>query len=107
MRLGEVTLEDWMPLHFSGITDGSTIQVLKPYVRVTILKNHGTEIFWRLERKDSIKGVKAKLTTAQSSAPMTFYLCYGITEKEKYQGVKEFHMLAHIGCFKNYGFQSF
>ena len=82
VRLGEVTLEDWMPLHFSGITDGSTIQVLKPYVGVTILKNHGTEIFWRLERKDSIKEVKAKLTTAQSSAPMTFYLCYGITEKE-------------------------
>ena len=25
----------------------------------------------------------------------------------KYQGVKEFHMLARIGCFKNYGFQSF
>ena len=31
------------------------------------------------------------------------------TEKKqrKYQGVKEFHMLARIGCFKNYGFQSF
>ena len=25
----------------------------------------------------------------------------------EYQGVKEFHMLARIGCFKNYGFQSF
>ena len=25
----------------------------------------------------------------------------------QYQGVKEFHMLARIGCFKNYGFQSF
>ena len=25
----------------------------------------------------------------------------------KYQGVKEFHMLVRIGCFKNYGFQSF
>ena len=82
VRLGEVTLEDWMPLHFSGIMAGSKIQVLNPYVGVTILNNHGTEIFWRLERKDSIKEVKAKLTRAQSSAPMTFYLCYGITEKE-------------------------
>ena len=27
--------------------------------------------------------------------------------KLEYQGVKEFHMLARIGCFKNYGFQSF
>ena len=81
VRLGEVTLQDWMPHHFSGITDGSQIQVLKPYVGVTILNNHGTELFWRLERKDSIKEVKAKLTTAQSSAPMTFYLCYGITGK--------------------------
>ena len=25
---------------------------------------------------------------------------------KEYQGVKEFHMLARIGCFKNYGFQS-
>ena len=30
-----------------------------------------------------------------------------VTEHNKYQGVKEFHMLARIGCFKNYGFQSF
>ena len=61
VRLGEVTLEDWMPLHFSEIMAGSKIQVLNPYVGVTILNNHGTEIFWRLERKDSIKDVKAKL----------------------------------------------
>ena len=32
----------------------------------------------------------------------------GLHMKTKnYQGVKEFHMLARIGCFKNYGFQSF
>ena len=34
-------------------------------------------------------------------------LFYGKWICFKYQGVKEFHMLARIGCFKNYGFQSF
>ena len=36
-----------------------------------------------------------------------FSLRWRYDENEKYQGVKEFHMLARIGCFKNYGFQSF
>ena len=66
IRLGDIMLEDPMPLHFYGIGDGSTLALLKPYICATIVNNHGTEIFWRLERKDSIKEFKAKLANAQS-----------------------------------------
>ena len=54
IRFGVVTLEDPMPLHFYGINDGSTLNILKPYVSVTIENNHGTETFWRLDRKDRL-----------------------------------------------------
>ena len=67
ISLGDITLEDPMPLHFYGIKDGSTLALLKPYICATIVNNHGTEIFWRLERKDSIKEFKAKLANAQSA----------------------------------------
>ena len=35
------------------------------------------------------------------------FLQQEITKGNKYQGVKEFQMLARIGCFENYDFQSF
>ena len=47
--------------------NGSKIDVLKPYLNVTIVNNKGTEIFWRLKRKDTISEVKAKLATVQPS----------------------------------------
>ena len=47
------------------------------------------------------KGSKPQLIKVTSMP--TFHL----RKMFKYQGVKEFHMLARIGCFKNYGFQSF
>ena len=71
IRLVDVTLEDQMPLHFYEIMNGSKLNVLKPYVNVTILNNKGTEIFWRLKRKDTIQEVKAKLATAQTATAST------------------------------------
>ena len=68
IRLGDVTLEDQMPLHFSEIMNGSKLNVLKPYVNVTIVNNKGTEIFWRLNRKDTIKEVKSKLAAVQTAS---------------------------------------
>ena len=68
IRLGDVTLEDPMLLYFYGIKNGSKLNVLKPYVNVTVMNNKGTEIFWRLNRKDSIKEIKAKLATVQASS---------------------------------------
>ena len=64
VRLGDVTLEDPMPLHFYGIQDGSKLNVIKPYIRVTVLNNHGKLIYWRLNRKDIIKEVKVKLAAS-------------------------------------------
>ena len=74
VMLGDVSLENPIPLHFYGIKDDSTLEVLKPYVGITIENNHGTEIFWRLDRKDTIKEAKTKLATIHSSAPMKLYL---------------------------------
>ena len=74
IRLGDVTLEDPMPLHFCGIKDGSKVDVLKPYANVKIQNNKGAAIYWRLDRKDTINEVKVKLATAQSNIPMRFYL---------------------------------
>ena len=68
IRLGDVTLEDQMPLHFHEIMNGSKLNVIKPYVNVTIMNNKGTEIFWRLNRKDTIKEVKVKLAAVQNSS---------------------------------------
>ena len=68
IKLGDVTLEDPMPLHFYEIMDGSKLNVLKPYVNVTILNNKGTEIFWRLKRRDTIKEVKTKLATVKTAS---------------------------------------
>ena len=64
IRLEEVTLEDPMPLHFYRIVDGSKLEAVKPYVNVMVETNHGTEIYWCLDRKDTIRKVKAELATS-------------------------------------------
>ena len=71
IRLGDVTLEDQMPLHFYEIMNGSKLKVIKRYVDVTIMNNKGTEIFWRLKSRDTIKEVKAKLAVVQNSSGST------------------------------------
>ena len=69
LRLGDAILEDdAMPLHFYGITNGTSVTVLKPYVRVTFVDNYGQELYSRIERKDTIREVKRSLFAAGSSA---------------------------------------
>ena len=67
VRLGDTILEDAMPLHFYSITEGSLLMLLKSYVGVRIENNHGTVVYWRINRKETIKEVKAKLATIKSS----------------------------------------
>ena len=67
IRLGDVTLEDPMPLHFYGIRDGSRLDVVKPYVDVRVENNKGGKIFWRLKRQDAIGDVKIKLATSSKT----------------------------------------
>ena len=64
IRLGDVTLEDTMPLHFFKIVDGSKLDLIKPYIRVMVKNNHGDLICWRLDRKDTIREVKVKLAAS-------------------------------------------
>ena len=65
IKLGDDTLEDPMPLHFYGIKNGTKLELLKPYVDVTIENNFGNKIYWRLRRKDLIKDVKVKVASTQ------------------------------------------
>ena len=74
IRLRDVTLEDPLPLHFYGIKDGSILSILKPYVSVTIQNNHGNNLYWRLNRKDTIREVKKKL--GQSTYQLKFDIKY-------------------------------
>ena len=67
IRLGDVTLEDPMPLHFHGIREGSMLNIMKPYVGVMVETNKGAKIFWRLKRKDTIGDVKIKLATSSNT----------------------------------------
>ena len=55
VSLGDVTLEDPMPLHFYGIVDGSRLDIVRPYVNVMIQNSRGGFLHWRLHRKDTIK----------------------------------------------------
>ena len=73
IRPGDITLEEQMPLHFHGIKNGSKLEVVKPYVAVTVENNYGTEILWRIDRQDTIRGIKSKLAGNQSQVPMTYY----------------------------------
>ena len=63
IRLGDITLEDSMPLHFYGVKEGSKLEAMKPHVNVTLENTKGTEIYWRLNRKDTIRDIKIKLPT--------------------------------------------
>ena len=65
IRLGDITLEDLMPLHFYGVQNGTKLELLKPYVGVMIENNFGHKIYWRLKRKDFIKDVKVKVASTQ------------------------------------------
>ena len=87
VRLGDVILEDPIPLHFYGVQRGTKLSVIKPYIGVTIENNHGTEIFWRLDRMDTIKEATTKLATIHFSNKMRFNLykhslgTHGITRR--------------------------
>ena len=81
IRLGDITLDDPMPLHFHGVSDGSLLNVLKPYVSVTIDNNLRSSLYWRLNRKDTIREVKTKLT--QYASQMKFDVSY------KYESITE------------------
>ena len=63
IRLGDITLEDSMPLHFYGVKEGSQLEAMKHHVNVTLENTKGTEIYWRLNRKDTIRDIKIKLPT--------------------------------------------
>ena len=65
--LGDIILENPMPLHFYGITNGSKLSVIKPYVTVSVEDNHGDVICKRLNRKDTIQEVKVKLSSSTRS----------------------------------------
>ena len=68
IRLKDVTLENPVPLHFYGIKAGSQLEAVKPYVNVTLENTRGTEIYWRLNRKDTIGEVKVKLPTRSTGS---------------------------------------
>ena len=74
IKLGDVTLEDPMPLHFYGIKDESALNIFKQYINVTVQNNRGETLSWRLDRKDSIKEVKSELAAVHSLSPIKFYL---------------------------------
>ena len=69
IRLGNLTLEDPMPLHFYGIKDGSMLNIMKPYVGVMVENNKGNTICWHLNRKDAIGDVKVRLATSSKRTP--------------------------------------
>ena len=51
-------------MHFYGIKDGSTVNIIKPYVAVVVQNNKGATLYWRLNRKDPIGEVKINLATS-------------------------------------------
>ena len=61
IRLGDVTLEDPMPLHFYGVKNGSQLEAVKPYINVMVMNTEGNGLYWHLNRKDTIRDVKIKL----------------------------------------------
>ena len=83
IRLADITLDDPMPLHFYGIKNGSTLNIFKPYVNVTIENNQGATLFWHLYRKDTIREVKAKLATAKWMSKIRFHLYNTTTNTSK------------------------
>ena len=67
IRLGNIRLEDAMPLHFYGIKDGSRLDIIRPYVGVFVETDKGHKIYWHLKRKDTIGDVKVKLATSSKT----------------------------------------
>ena len=70
LRWRDEIVDQNLPLHFYGITDGSKLEVIRPYVGVRIENNHGNKIYWRLYKKDTIKEVKVKLASGKSASSM-------------------------------------
>ena len=70
LRFGNETLDHNLPLHFYGITDGSKLEVLRPYIGVRIENNLGNAIYWRLHRRETIREIKVKLASAKSASSM-------------------------------------
>ena len=83
IRLGDIVLDDPMPLHFYEIKNGSTLNIFKPYVSVTIENNQGATLFWRLSRNDTIREVKAKLATAKWKSKTRFHFYNTSTNTRK------------------------
>ena len=59
-----------MPLHFYAVQNGSKLSVVRPYVSVTIEDNHGSKLYKRLNKTDTIQNVKIKLSKACMEAPL-------------------------------------
>ena len=64
---GKTVLEDYLKLNEYRITETDTLEARKPYIGLTVENNYGNKIYWRLDRKDTIREVKVKLASAQSS----------------------------------------
>ena len=97
IRLGKVTLENPMPLHFYGIKDGSKLEAVKPYINVMVETNHGTEIYWCLDRKDTIREVKEELAISfinaeanpNGSMKMEQFHLYLVTDGQNFDGLND------------------
>ena len=68
IRLEDVTLVDPMPLHFYRIKDGFKLEAVNPYVNVILENTKGNEMYWRLNRKDTIRDVKIKIPTRSTGS---------------------------------------
>ena len=86
IRLGDVTLEDQMPLHFYGIKNGSKVDAVKFCIGVTVENNNRTEIYWNVDKRQAISDVKVKLTETLSSVPMNLQgtQLYFVRQNQKY-----------------------
>ena len=84
IRLGDVTLEDMMPLHFYGIKEGSKLDLIKPHIRVMVENNHGDLICWRLDRKDTIAEVKVKLAASLGNVSTEQLHLYTVTDGQNF-----------------------
>ena len=74
LRLGETIMEDPMPLHFYAIKNASKINVIKPWICVTVLHSKMGSIFSQMNRNDTIRILKARLLAIPNFSPITFQL---------------------------------
>ena len=68
LRWKDQMVDQNLPLHFCWITDGSKLEVIRPYIWVRIENNNGNKIYWRLYKKDTIREIKVKLASAKSAS---------------------------------------